>query len=141
MANNRNNRIYLDHAATTPLDERVLQEMLPYFGEKFGNANSVHSFGGEASLAVDTARRKIAELLGAKPNEIYFTSGGTEADNWAVKGVAEARRERGKHVIASSIEHAAVLSSCAALKERGYEITYLPVNSKGLVSPDRKSVV
>ncbi len=135
ITNALNRKIYLDHSATTPLDERVFCEMKPWFTEKFGNANSIHSFGADAALAVDTARRKIAELLGAKPTEIYFTSGGTEADNWAIKGMAEAKRDKGKHIIVSSIEHAAIMSACKQLSAKGYEITYLPVNSKGLVAP------
>ena len=96
-------RVYLDYSATTPVDPEVLQEMLPYFTEKFGNANSMHSFGQEGGAAVDAARRKIAELLGVKPTEIYFTSGGTEGDNWALKGCASAYSGRGRHVIVSSI--------------------------------------
>ena len=119
-------RIYLDHSATTPVDEEVLQKMLPYFTGKFGNANSMHGFGQEGAYAVDESRRKIASLIGAKPNEIYFTSGGTEADNWAIKGMALKMREKGNHVITSSIEHAAIMSSCAQIaKEYGFEITYL----------------
>ena len=136
MNENSNYRqVYLDHSATTPVDERVLNEMLPYFSDKFGNANSIHGFGSEAALAVDTARRKIAKLIDAKHTEIYFTSGGTEADNWALKGVAFARRDRGKHIITSSIEHAAIMASCKQLEAQGYELTYLSVNEKGLVSP------
>ncbi|MBR7141804.1 MAG: cysteine desulfurase, partial [Clostridia bacterium] len=130
-------RIYLDHSATTPVDEEVLQKMLPYFTGKFGNANSMHSFGQEGAYAVDESRRKIASLIGAKPNEIYFTSGGMEADNWAIKGMALKMREKGNHVITSSIEHAAIMSSCAQIaKEYGFEITYLPVNENGLVRPE-----
>ena len=95
MIINANRRVYLDHSATTPLDKEVLSEMLPYFTEQFGNADSVHSFGSDAAFAVDSARRKIAEILGVKSTEIYFTSGGTEADNWAIKGIAEARKKKG----------------------------------------------
>ena len=127
-------RVYLDHSATTPVDKRVLNEMLPYFSDKFGNANSIHGFGAEAALAVDTARRKTAELIGAKHTEIYFTSGGTEADNWAIKGAAFAKKSVGKHIITSSIEHPAVIASCKQLEAQGFEVTYLPVNEKGLVS-------
>ena len=136
------NRIYLDHSATTPLDPEVLQKMMPYFTEKFGNANSMHSFGQEGAYAVDEARRKIASLIGAKPTEIYFTSGGTEADNWAIKGMAMKMREKGNHIIVSSIEHAAILASCKQLQEFGFDVTYLPVDNKGKVSPDelRKAI-
>ena len=128
-------RVYLDHSATTPLDSEVLEKMLPYFTDKFGNANSMHSFGQEGAYAVDEARRKIAELIGAKPTEIYFTSGGTEADNWAIKGMAAKLRKKGNHIITSSIEHAAIISSCHQLEEFGFEVTFLPVDKTGKVNP------
>ena len=129
-------RIYLDHSATTPLDEEVLQKMLPYFTEVFGNANSLHGFGLEGAYAVDEARRKIASLIGAKPNEIYFTSGGTEADNWAIKGMARKMKDKCDHLITSKIEHAAIMSSCKQIEsELGYSITYLPVDKGGRVIP------
>ena len=102
-------RVYLDYSATTPLSRTVLAEMMPYFTEQFGNANSMHAFGQQGAYAVDGARRKIAELLKVKPTEIYFTSGGTEADNWALKGGADAYASKGKHIITSKIEHAAIL--------------------------------
>ena len=129
-------RVYLDHSATTPLDPEVLDRMIPYFSEKFGNANSMHSFGQEGAYAVDESRRKIADILGAKPTEIYFTSGGTEADNWAIKGMAAKLRKKGNHIITSSIEHAAVISSCRQLEDFGFKVTYLPVDGTGTVDPD-----
>ncbi|MGI6701483.1 MAG: cysteine desulfurase NifS [Christensenellales bacterium] len=129
-------RIYLDHAATTYLDPRVLEQMMPYFTDKFGNPSSQHSFGQEAMHAVDRSRKQIAEALGAKDNEIYFTSGGTESDNWAVKGIAYAHRAKGNHIITSLIEHPAVLNSCKYLERAGYEVTYLSVDSEGVISLD-----
>ena len=127
-------RIYLDHAATTPTDEEVLGEMLPYFSSVFGNANSLHKDGRNAASAVFNARDRVAKALGASSSEIYFTSGGTEADNWAVIGLAEANADKGKHIVASSVEHPAVLSALNRLSERGFEVTYLPVNAEGVVS-------
>lgn len=127
-------RIYFDHAATTPLDEAVLQKMLPYFTETFGNADSPHAVGRKAMLAVDAARDAVAALLNAKSNEIYFTSGGTEADNWALVGGAHAQKEQGKnHIIVSAIEHHAVLAAAEKLEKEGFQITYLPVNAGGRV--------
>ncbi len=129
-----NNGIYFDHAATTFLDERVLAEMLPYFQSKFGNASSRHAFGREAVAAVDEARVKIATALGAKENEIYFTSGGTESDNWAIKGVSDAVGQDKKHIVTTSIEHHAILNTLSELAKKGYEVTYVPVNRQGVVS-------
>ncbi len=129
-------RIYLDNSATTYTDERVLQEMLPYFGQVYGNASSQHFFGRDALKAVDKAREKIAAAIGCKPSEIYFTSGGTESDNWAIKGLAHARADRGRHIITTSIEHPAVMKTCAALEKEGFEVTYLPVDSEGIISLD-----
>ena len=127
-------RIYLDHAATTPLDNEILEKMLPYFTEEFGNPNSPHSAGRKAMAAVDNARDSLAALLNAKPSEIYFTSGGTEADNWALLGGAYAQRELGKtHVIISSIEHHAVLTAAQRLEKEGFSVTYLPANEGGMV--------
>lgn len=128
------NKIYLDHAATTPMDKDVLNKMLPYFTENFGNADSPHAVGRKAVNAVDDARDRVASLLGAKANEVYFTSGGTEADNWAVIGGAYAQREKGKdHVILSAIEHHAVLYAGEKLQKEGFQVTYLPVNEGGRV--------
>ncbi len=130
-------RIYLDHAATTPLDNQILEEMLPYFTECFGNANSHHAAGRKAMAAVDNARDSLAELLHAKPNEIYFTSGGTEADNWAMLGGAYAQREKGKtHILLSAIEHHAVLGAAERLAKEGFCVEYLPVNGQGVVEAD-----
>lgn len=127
-------RIYLDHAATTPLDKEVLDKMLPYFCEAFGNADSPHAVGRRAVNAVDSARDTVAALIGAKPNEVYFTSGGTEADNWALIGGAYAQKAKGKdHIIVSAIEHHAVLYAAEKLEKEGFEITYLPVNEGGRV--------
>ena len=127
-------RIYLDHAATTPLDNEILAKMLPYFTENFGNPNSPHGAGRKAMAAVDNARDTLATLLNAKPNEVYFTSGGTEADNWALLGGAYAQRELGKtHVVISSIEHHAVLTAAERLEKEGFSVTYLPVNRGGMV--------
>lgn len=127
--------IYFDHAATTPTDEAVLREMLPYFSEDFGNASSLHRMGRKAVAAVDLARERVAKAIGAHPGEIYFTSCGTEADNWAISGVAEAYAEKGKHIVSSAIEHPAVLQALRRLSQNGYEVTYLPVDDKGFVSP------
>jgi cysteine desulfurase len=126
--------IYLDNHATTPVDPRVLDEMLPYFSEQFGNASSRnHSFGWAADEAVKTARRRAANLLGASPDEIVFTSGATESDNLAIKGVAEACRDKGNHIITATAEHKAVLDSCHHLEQSGFRVTYLPVQADGFI--------
>lgn len=127
-------RIYMDHAATTPVRKEVLKAMAPYFSEKFGNASSLHSFGIEAAEALQRARETIAKAIGAGPDEIVFTSGGTEANNLAIKGFAMANREKGNHIITSSIEHVTVLNACKWLEEKGFKVTYLPVDKDGLVS-------
>jgi len=128
-------RIYLDHSATTGVRKEVLDEMLPYFSEVYGNGSSQHSFGRDSMKAIDEARRKVAKAINAKPNEIYFTSGGTESDNWAIKGAIYANLERGKHIITSAIEHPAVMDSIKFLeKELGIEVTYLKVDGEGIIS-------
>jgi len=129
-------RIYVDYGATTPTDPRVVVAMVPYFTEKFGNAGSIHAFGQEAREAVDRAREIVASAIGASPQEMVFTSGATEADNFAVLGAAWANESRGRHLITSSIEHHAVLEPCRFLEGRGFEVTYLPVDRTGWVDPD-----
>ncbi|MDH7602261.1 MAG: cysteine desulfurase NifS [Armatimonadota bacterium] len=136
------NVIYLDHAATTPLDPEVLAAMMPYLTDKFGSASTLYSLGREARDAVEQARVSVAQLIGASPEEIYFTSGGTESDNWAVFGVAAANAKKGKHIITSKIEHHAILEPCHWLEKQGYSVTYLPVDSNGFVDPEdvRKNI-
>lgn len=124
---------YFDHAATTPVDPRVLQKMLPYFTENFGNPNSQHACGRRAAAAVDEARDTVASLIGAKPNEIYFTSGGTESDNWALRGAAHANAERGKHLIVSAVEHPAMIATARELQKEGFEVTFAAVDEFGRV--------
>lgn len=126
-------RIYLDNSATTPIDKTVVEAMLPFFNEKFGNASSIHFFGQEARAAVDRARHQTADIINARPNEIVFTSGGTEANNLAIRGLIEANEKYGKHIVTSQIEHSAVKEVCADLEKRGYEVTYLPVYEDGIV--------
>ena len=126
-------RVYFDHSATTPVDPRVLEAMMPYLTQKFGNASSVHYFGQEARAAVDRARREVAQLIGARPNEIVFLSGGTEANNFAIRGLCEAAKAHGRHIITSAIEHPSVRGVCAAMEKRGWEITRLPVYEDGIV--------
>jgi cysteine desulfurase len=129
-------RIYFDHNATTPVDPAVVQAMLPYFSDVFGNASSIHSFGQRARAAVEQARESVARLVGARPAEIVFTSGGTESDNLAIFGVVCAAAGERKHVITTSIEHHAVLNACQALEARGVAVSYLPVSAVGVVDPD-----
>ena len=129
-------RIYLDYAATTPTHPEVMKAMLPYFTESFGNPSSIHSYGQEAKDAIERARNKVAALIGAKSEEIVFTGSGTEADNFAVKGVALSRQGKGNHVITSSIEHHAVLETCKFLEKQGFSVTYLPVDGYGMVDPN-----
>lgn len=129
--------IYFDHAATTPVDERVLQKMLPYFTDNFGNPNSQHWFGRRSVTAVDEARDTVASLIGAKPSEIYFTSGGTESDNWAIRGAAHARAEKGKHLIISAVEHPAMITTAKELEKEGFEISLAPVDEYGAVDVEK----
>jgi cysteine desulfurase len=129
-------RVYLDHSATTPADPRVIEAMLPYLTERFGNASSVHHFGQEARAAVDRARREVATLIGARPNEIVFLSGGTEANNLAIRGIAESSIDQGRHIVTSQIEHSAVSGVCDALEKKGWEVTRLPVYDDGIVRLD-----
>jgi cysteine desulfurase len=129
-------KVYLDHSATTPVRPEVVEAMLPYLKDRFGNASSIHGFGREAKVALEESRERVAQILGGTPSEIYFTNGGTESDNLAIKGVAYANRNKGRHVITSQIEHHAVLESCGFLAKEGFEVTYLPVDSLGLVDPE-----
>ena len=130
--------IYMDHNATTPLDAEVLEAMMPYLTDKFGNpSSSTHAYGWDARRAVDEARGQVAELIGAHPEEIIFTSGATEADNLAIKGVAHTYRNRGNHIITSQIEHKAVLETCKSLEKEGLKVTYLPVDRYGMVDPEK----
>lgn len=128
-------RIYMDYAATTPLDPEVLDVMLPFFSEKFGNPSSLHGFGQEAKYAVESARQTIAASIGADPEEIVFTGSGSESDNFAVKGLAYAGKNKGNHIITSVIEHHAILEPCRFLEKNGFEVTRIPVDSKGMVDP------
>jgi cysteine desulfurase len=129
--------IYFDHAATTRIKPEVLEEMMPYLEGKYGNASSIYALGRESKKAIENARDKVALVLGAKAEEIFFTGSGTEADNWAIKGVAYANRSKGKHVITSNIEHHAVLHTCKYLEKEGFEITYLPVDNEGLLDVEQ----
>ena len=128
-----NMEIYLDHAATTRMRDEVIEEMMPYFQMHYGNAGSSYGLGAISRKALNRARADIAATLQVKPEEIYFTSGGTEADNWAIRGIAKALKEKGKHIITSAIEHAAVLQTCKYLETQGYEVTYLKVDSQGKI--------
>jgi len=129
-------RVYLDHNATTPTHPEVVKAMLPYFEEVFGNASSIHQFGQQARKAIDEAREKVAEFIGAKPEEIVFTSGGTESNNLAIKGILYANESKGKHIITSSIEHHSVLNPCKYLEKKGFKVTYLPVDKYGVIEPE-----
>ena len=129
-------RIYLDNAATTCLDDRLLEVMLPLFNKQFGNSSSLHSYGVEAKNVLDQAHEQLAGFIGASPDELIFTSGGTESNNFAIKGIAFANRHKGNHIIVSSIEHNCILNSCKWLEEQGFYITYLPVDHNGIVDLD-----
>jgi len=133
--------VYLDHSATTPLDAAVFEEMTPFLKGEYGNPNSLHAWGRRARKAVGEARERVASLLGASPGEIVFTGGGSEADNLALKGAAFSMQEKGKHIITTSVEHHAVLDACKWLGTRGFDVTFLPVDSNGMVSVDDVSAV
>ena len=126
--------VYLDNSATTKMDERVLEEMLPYLKEDYGNASSLYSLGRKSKKAIEDSREKVATILNCRPDEIYFTSGGSESDNTAIKGIARANRKKGNHIITSKIEHLAVLNTCKELEKEGFEVTYLDVDNKGKVN-------
>lgn len=129
-------RVYLDNSATTAVAPEVISAMLPYFSEEMGNAQSVHSFGQRAKSSLERARRQVAALINAAPTEIVFVSGGTEADNFAIRGIAAAHRQKGRHIITTKIEHPAVLATCEALEPDGFRVTYLPVSAQGRVIVD-----
>lgn len=128
--------VYMDHAATTYTKPEVLEAMMPYFTEQFGNASSIYTFGRRSKAAIEEAREKVAKAINALPDEIYFTGGGSEADNWAIKGVALANRNKGNHIITSKIEHHAVLHACEYLEKNGFEVTYLDVDEYGMINLD-----
>ena len=128
--------VYLDNAATTAVSPEVMEAMLPWFTEHYGNPSSIHATGRDARKAVENARRQVAAALNAQPGEIYFTAGGSESDNWALKGVAFANRKKGSHIITTAIEHHAILHTCAWLEKQGFSVTYLPVDAEGRVSPE-----
>jgi cysteine desulfurase len=125
----------MDHSATTCTKKEVLEAMIPYYSEHFGNPSSIYSIAGDSKKAIDAAREQVAKVLGADPSEIYFTSGGSESDNWAIKGVAFANRKKGNHIITSAIEHHAVLHTCQYLEKEGFTVTYLPVDKYGMIDP------
>ena len=129
-------RIYMDHAATTAVRPEVLEAMLPYFTEHFGNPSSIYGLAKDSKKAMEAARAQVAAGLGAQPEEIFFTGGGSESDNWALIGIAEARENKGKHIITSAIEHHAILHTCEYLERRGFSVTYLPVDEYGMVNPE-----
>ena len=127
--------VYMDYSATTPVKEEVVKEMIPYFTEKFGNPSSLYAPGLEAKDGLTNARQQVADLINAEEREIFFTSCGTEADNWVIEGVADARKNKGNHIITTKIEHHAILHTCQYLEKHGVEVTYLDVDSEGFVSP------
>lgn len=129
-------KVYLDYSATTPVKKEVLETMLPYFSEEFGNPSSLYETGAEVKKALGKARKQVAELINADEKEIFFTSGGTESDNWAILGVADTKKAKGKHIITTKVEHHAVLHTCEFLEKHGYEITYLDIDSNGFVRPE-----
>lgn len=125
------NTFYFDNAATTKVKDEVLKEMIPYFTTEYGNPSSIYSIGRRAKSGIEEARQRVANLIGADKNEIYFTAGGSESDNTALKGIAYAKKEKGNHIITSKIEHPAILDSCKTLEKQGFEITYLNVDERG----------
>lgn len=129
-------QVYMDHSATTPVDHAVVEAMIPYFSEKFGNPSSLYTIGRQARRAIEESRQKVADLIGAKKEEIIFTGSGTESDNLAIKGIAYRNRKKGDHIITSSIEHHAVLHTCKYLETQGFKVTYMPVDKDGLVNPN-----
>ena len=128
--------VYLDNAATTKTSPEVVKAMLPYFSENYGNPSSIYTIGSEAKTAVETAREEIAASIGAQPEEIYFTAGGSEADNWAIKMTAQMLSDKGRHIITSAIEHHAVLHTCEYLEKKGFEVTYIGVDEDGVIKLD-----
>jgi len=137
-----NKPIYFDHAATTPVCKEALEKMLPFFSDVFGNPNSQHAFGRESAKAVDGARDSIAKIINCKPNELYFTAGGTESDNWALRGVAHAYKDKGNHIVISPIEHAAMIETAKALKKEGFDVEFMKVDEYGFVDLEHlKSIV
>ena len=128
--------IYFDNAATTKLDDEVLKEMMPYLKENYGNASSIYKLGREARKAIEETREKVAKILNCKPSEVYFTAGGSESDNTAIKGIAHSYKNRGNHIITSKIEHPAVLESCKELENEGFEVTYISVDENGIINLD-----
>lgn len=128
--------IYFDNAATTKLDEKVLDAMLPYLKENYGNASSIYKLGREARKAIEETREKVAKILNCKPSEVYFTAGGSESDNTAIKGIAHSYKNRGNHIITSKIEHPAVWESCKELENEGFEVTYISVDENGIINLD-----
>ena len=128
-------QVYLDYSATTPVKEEVLKEMLPYFTERYGNPSSVYSLGAQAKEAMDLARNRLAHFIGAEAKEVFFTSSGTEADNWALFGIADSMKQKGNHIITTSFEHHAITHSCEFLEKHGYEVTYLPIPPNGIIDP------
>ena len=128
-------KVYLDYSATTPVKEEVVNAMIPYFTEAYGNPSSLYTAGLTAKDGVDKAREQVAALINAKPSEIFFTSCGTEADNWVLEGVADKLKSKGNHIITSKIEHHAILHTCSYLEEHGFKVTYLDVDSEGFVNP------
>lgn len=128
--------VYMDHAATTYVKPEVLEEMIPYFTEKFGNPSSFYGISRDTQKAIDEARGKVAKGINAERSEIYFTNGGSESDNWAIKGVAMANKKKGNHIITTKIEHHAILNTCEYLEKNGFEVTYLDVDKEGFVNVD-----